>query len=122
MKFRLVVWRIEQEAMSLRRYFTILLAIFLVAVAVSTHLNVVCRHFISSYVAVSRPSCLLEFYPANRAFNSASQLSVCTLDICQTEILAVGSCCYQTLLNIFANVPPLQAIDQTPRALSTSAN
>ena len=61
-----VVWRIEEEAMSLRRYFTIVLAIFLLAVAVSTHLNVVCRHFISSYVAVSRQCCLLEFYP-NRA-------------------------------------------------------
>ena len=34
-----VVWRIEEEATSLRRYFTIVLAIFLVAVAVSTHLK-----------------------------------------------------------------------------------
>ena len=32
-----VVWRIEEEAISLRQYFTIVLAIFLVAVAVSTH-------------------------------------------------------------------------------------
>ena len=41
-----VVWRIEQEAMSLCRYFTIVLTIFLVPVAVSTHRHVVCRHFI----------------------------------------------------------------------------
>ena len=33
-----------------------------------THLYVVCGHFIESYVAVSRPCPLSEFYP-NRAFN-----------------------------------------------------
>ena len=42
-----VVWRIEEETTSLRRFFTIVLAIFLVSVAVSTHRHVVvCRHSI----------------------------------------------------------------------------
>ena len=59
-------------------------------------------------------------------FNSALQLSDGTMEFCQTGILAVESCWHcrwiHTMLNTFANAPPLQAIDQTPRALSTKAN
>ena len=31
-----------------------------------THLNVVCQHLIKSYVAVSRPCRLVEFYPSQQ--------------------------------------------------------
>ena len=59
-------------------------------------------------------------------FNSALQLSDGTMEFCQTGILAVESCWHcrwiHTMLNTFANAPPLQEIDQTPRALSTKAN
>ena len=39
-----------------------------------THLYVICRHFIKSYVTVLRPSFLLEFYP-NMASRKPSNLS-----------------------------------------------
>ena len=42
------------------------LQLFFVIVTVSTHLHVIYRHFILSYVAVSRPHHFSEFYP-NRA-------------------------------------------------------
>ena len=42
------------------------LQLFFDIVTVSTHLHVICRHFILSYVAVSRPHHYSEFYP-NRA-------------------------------------------------------
>jgi len=43
-----VFWRIEEQAMLLCRYFTIVLAIFLVPVAVSTHRNVVQVYILNS--------------------------------------------------------------------------
>ena len=59
-------------------------------------------------------------------FNSALQLSDGTTEFCQTGIWVVESCWHRrwihTMLNTFADAPPLQVTDQTSRALSTKAN
>ena len=39
------------------------IAIFHVAVTVSTYLHVICQKLHLSYVAILRPRCLSEFYP-----------------------------------------------------------
>ena len=47
-------------------------AIFQVAVTVSTYLRVICQQLHLSYVAVLRPRCLLEFYPLRQGMTMST--------------------------------------------------